>query len=470
MSEKMWGGEPFWGLGYEWDPGLGPDRPPEGAARDADRALREGDAREREALRRRAAVPAPQPRAARRARLPRAHRARGVRRPRREPRRLRDDVRDDRALRLRLDRDVLRHAHRRGQRDHAAPHARADRQVHPAAQLGQDRDALLLRPRDRLALLVPDLLGRRARRTAASRCARRRRGRRRPASPTSTSCRRRARTSRATTTSRCSSSTATTSQSQPSLWDALGLRGNQSGPLEVPNVEIPGDQLVGPVGDGAALERRVGRPVVPASARRRCGTASRSARSTSRSATRRASATSTSACASPTTRRSRTTSARRSWTRTRARLFVLSVAQAMDRATDDNTKVLAAGRARPRRLPALGLADQVRGREERRARRRQDAPRVRWLRLQARHGARALPARRARPGWVMGPTNEVLRQFVGKAVAPRLRRARLLEPVVQPPGGRERGEEARRGRQARARGEAAWREAAEMEAKAPASA
>jgi alkylation response protein AidB-like acyl-CoA dehydrogenase len=20
MSEKMWGGEPFWGLGYEWDP------------------------------------------------------------------------------------------------------------------------------------------------------------------------------------------------------------------------------------------------------------------------------------------------------------------------------------------------------------------------------------------------------------------------------------------------------------------
>ena len=20
MSEKMWGDEPFWGLGYEWDP------------------------------------------------------------------------------------------------------------------------------------------------------------------------------------------------------------------------------------------------------------------------------------------------------------------------------------------------------------------------------------------------------------------------------------------------------------------
>ena len=73
------------------------------------------------------AVPAAQPRAARRARLPRAHRARGVRRPRREPRRLRDDVRDDRALRLRVDGHVLRHAHRRGAGDHAAPDRRADR-------------------------------------------------------------------------------------------------------------------------------------------------------------------------------------------------------------------------------------------------------------------------------------------------------------------------------------------------------
>ena len=36
--------------------------------------------------------------------------------------------------------------------------------------------------------------------------------------------------------------------------------------------------------------------------------------------------------------------------------------------------------------------------------------------------------RDAKAGWVMGPTNEVLRQFVGKAVAAGLRRARLLEP------------------------------------------
>ena len=139
---------------------LGPHRPPEGASRDADLALRDGDARERKALRRRAAVPAPQPRAPRRARLPRADRARGVRRPRREPRRLCDDVRDDRPLRLRLHGDVLRDAHGRRAGAHAATDPRADRQVHPAAQLRPDRHALVLRPRDGLPLLVPGLVAR----------------------------------------------------------------------------------------------------------------------------------------------------------------------------------------------------------------------------------------------------------------------------------------------------------------------
>jgi len=41
-------------------------------------------------------------------------------------------------------------------------------------------------------------------------------------------------------------------KSQPSLWDALGLRGNQSGPIQVEDVEVPAEQIVGPVGDGAA--------------------------------------------------------------------------------------------------------------------------------------------------------------------------------------------------------------------------
>ena len=40
-------------------------------------------------------------------------------------------------------------------------------------------------------------------------------------------------------------------EAQPSLWDALGLRGNQSGAIAFTDVEIPGTQIVGPEGDGA---------------------------------------------------------------------------------------------------------------------------------------------------------------------------------------------------------------------------
>ena len=40
-------------------------------------------------------------------------------------------------------------------------------------------------------------------------------------------------------------------ESDPSSWDGLGLRGNQSGPIRVDRV-IPADRLVGEVGDGAA--------------------------------------------------------------------------------------------------------------------------------------------------------------------------------------------------------------------------
>ena len=40
-------------------------------------------------------------------------------------------------------------------------------------------------------------------------------------------------------------------KTNPSTWDGLGLRGNQSGALEVDGVEIPLDRMVGPIGDGA---------------------------------------------------------------------------------------------------------------------------------------------------------------------------------------------------------------------------
>jgi alkylation response protein AidB-like acyl-CoA dehydrogenase len=46
-------------------------------------------------------------------------------------------------------------------------------------------------------------------------------------------------------------------EAQPSLWDALGLRGNQSGAIAFNDVEIPGAQIVGPEGDGATQNNTV---------------------------------------------------------------------------------------------------------------------------------------------------------------------------------------------------------------------
>ncbi|MCA0186604.1 MAG: acyl-CoA dehydrogenase, partial [Proteobacteria bacterium] len=40
-------------------------------------------------------------------------------------------------------------------------------------------------------------------------------------------------------------------KADPANWDGLGMRGNQSGPISVDGVEIAPDALVGPVGDGA---------------------------------------------------------------------------------------------------------------------------------------------------------------------------------------------------------------------------
>ena len=41
-------------------------------------------------------------------------------------------------------------------------------------------------------------------------------------------------------------------KAEPSKWDGLGLRGNQSGTLEVDNVKVGPDRMVGPKGDGAS--------------------------------------------------------------------------------------------------------------------------------------------------------------------------------------------------------------------------
>ena len=132
------------------------------------------------------------------------------------------------------------------------PDAGADRQVHPPAARAA-RSARSPTPTPRRARTS----GTRSRRapsasTATSRCARRRRGRPLPGFADFYVVQ----TTSPDFTGYDDLSVFVVDkehvESQPSLWDAIGLRGNQSGPLEVPNVEIPAEQLIGPVGDGAA--------------------------------------------------------------------------------------------------------------------------------------------------------------------------------------------------------------------------
>src|SRR4029453_12180025 len=98
-----------------------------------------------------------------------------------------------------------------------------------------------------------------------------------------------------------------------------------------------------------------------------------------------------------------------------SRLFVLSVAQAMDNATENNTKVLAVGELA--RADFLHWAWQIKFEAAK------NVAHVVDKMLHACGGSgykRDMELERyvrdAKAGWVMGPTNEVLRQFVGKAV------------------------------------------------------
>src|SRR2546425_3866396 len=98
-----------------------------------------------------------------------------------------------------------------------------------------------------------------------------------------------------------------------------------------------------------------------------------------------------------------------------ARLFVLSVAQAMDGETDNNTRVLAPGELA--RANYLHWAWQIKFEAAK------NVAHVVDKMLHACGGSgykRDMELERylrdAKAGWVMGPTNEVLRQFVGKAV------------------------------------------------------
>jgi alkylation response protein AidB-like acyl-CoA dehydrogenase len=174
-------------------------------------------------------------------------------------------------------------------------------------------------------------------------------------------------------------------QAQPSLWDAIGLRGNQSGPLEVPDVEIPAEQLIGPVGDGAASNDEIVDPFfLVGSSSVWNGISLGAIDIAKRHTTKKRHVDVGMRVADYPTIQDYVGEA--VMDTNACRLFVYSVAQAMDNETQNNTHVV------DKMLHACGGSGYKR-----------DMELERYL-------------RDGKAGWVMGPTNEVLRQFVGKAV------------------------------------------------------
>ena len=203
-------------------------------------------------------------------------------------------------------------------------------------------------------------------------------------------------------------------QSQPALWDALGLRGNQAGPIQVDNVEIPADQIVGPVGDGAASNDEAVDPwfLIGSSAVWN-GIALGAVDIAKRHTTRKRHADVGMRVADYPTIQDYVGEA--VMDTNACRLFVYSVSQACDIATENNTRVLAPGETA--RADFLHWLWQIKFEAAK------NTAHVVDKMLHACGGSgykRDMELERylrdAKAGWVMGPTNEVLRQFVGKAV------------------------------------------------------
>jgi alkylation response protein AidB-like acyl-CoA dehydrogenase len=203
-------------------------------------------------------------------------------------------------------------------------------------------------------------------------------------------------------------------QAQPSLWDALGLRGNQSGPIEVDNVEIPADQVVGPLGDGAASNDEAVDPwFLIGSSSVWSGIAMGAIDIAKRHTTRKRHVDVGLRVADYPTIQDYVGECLMDTNS--CRMFTLSVAQAFDKVTDDNKRVLALGETA--RTDFLHWAWQIKFEAAK------NAAHVVDKMLHACGGSaykRDMEMERylrdAKAGWVMGPTNEVLRQFVGKAV------------------------------------------------------
>jgi alkylation response protein AidB-like acyl-CoA dehydrogenase len=199
---------------------------------------------------------------------------------------------------------------------------------------------------------------------------------------------------------------------QPALWDALGLRGNQSGGLDIQG-ELPAEQIVGPVGDGAeSNDESVDPWFLLGSSSVWNGISMGAIDIAKRHTTRKRHVdVGLRVCDYPTIQ----DYVGEAVIDTNAsRVFTLSVAEAFDRATDGNRRVLQPGTTARAQFLHWGwqikfaAAKNVAGVVDKMLHACGGSGYKRDMELE-----RYL--RDGKAGWVMGPTNEVLRQFDGKS-------------------------------------------------------
>jgi alkylation response protein AidB-like acyl-CoA dehydrogenase len=202
-------------------------------------------------------------------------------------------------------------------------------------------------------------------------------------------------------------------RARPELWDALGLRGNQSGSLNIDNAELPASQIVGPVGDGAeSNDESVDPWFLVGSSSVWNGIALGAVDIAKRHTTRKRHVDVGLRVADYPTIQDYVGEA--VIDTNASRMLTLAVAQAMDQATENNTVSLRPGVTA--RAQFLHWAWQAKFTAAK------NVAHVADKMLHACGGSaykRDMELERylrdGKAGWVMGPTNEVLRQFVGKA-------------------------------------------------------
>ena len=204
-------------------------------------------------------------------------------------------------------------------------------------------------------------------------------------------------------------------KAEPSKWDGLGLRGNQSGTLEVDNVTIPLDRLVGPVGDGSKSNDEVVDPFFML-----CSSACWNGISlgmidiaTRHTTSKKHVDVGMRVCDYPTIQDYVGEAIIDTNT---SRAFVFQMARAMDDLTHNCDWSIHKDLANLPRAAVLHWMWQVKFVAAK------NVAHVSDKMLHACGGTGYKPAlgierylRDGKAGWVMGPTNEVLRQFVGKA-------------------------------------------------------